>query len=416
MRRNVIGRFLTFILLGSLSTSVLAGCGEANSGGGGFFTYRSGQANVTEEQDSVKPDDSNEVVDEPNLYIVRSFDMAGESIAFYSTEVDRDIRYSYNLTTKFLDKYGQSTSSTNFTPGTVVVLGDVMTSSGALSTVQMAPGVDKQTDVTRFTIDEAKKLFYVADSKYKITADSLVFSDSDEIGFESITDQDVLTVTTKNGELLSVAVTTGHGYIELQNTELFVDSLIFVGNKIVTMIHGDDMIEVPEGTYEITVANEGWGGSGEFTVTRNEITTVDLDSIKGQGPSYCELIFEVAVDSCQIYLDGNLVENNESTSVRYGNHKLQVIADGYKTWSKTLVVNSSSAIISIDLATEDKTNATANTTTSPTTNGNSSLSDNSSNSSTNSSSSTSSGSQTSNNDSELDYLTTLSEMISTLLK
>ena len=43
-------------------------------------------------------------------------------------------------------------------------------------------------------------------------------------------------------------------------------------------------MQVPEGTYELTVANNGWGGSTQVTITRGQTTTVDLDKIKGKGP------------------------------------------------------------------------------------------------------------------------------------
>ena len=37
------------------------------------------------------------------------------------------------------------------------------------------------------------------------------------------------------------------------------------------MVNGNETIEVPEGTYKVTVANNGWGGTREITVNRDEL-------------------------------------------------------------------------------------------------------------------------------------------------
>ena len=65
--------------------------------------------------------------------------------------------------------------------------------------------------------------------------------------------------------------------------------MICIGNQIFTKITGDMLLEVPEGTYAITVANKGYGGTGTYTVARGETTLVDLDQLKGSGPKVCQL-------------------------------------------------------------------------------------------------------------------------------
>ena len=70
----------------------------------------------------------------------------------------------------------------------------------------------------------------------------------------------------------------------------------------------DKLIEVPEGTYKVTVANNGWGGSDEYTVVRNETTQINLDDLKGDGPSFCTLTFLVTVPDTYVYIDGQMPE------------------------------------------------------------------------------------------------------------
>jgi hypothetical protein len=116
---------------------------------------------------------------------------------------------------------------------------------------------------------------------------------------------DTLRVTGVDKTILSVVVTTGCGTIKLMNTEVFNGSMIQIGSRIFTRVSDGLVIEVPEGTYTVTAANDGWGGSAEYTVTRNVETVVNMEDLKGEGPQYCELSFTTSVAGASIYLDGS---------------------------------------------------------------------------------------------------------------
>ena len=151
---------------------------------------------------------------------------------------------------------------------------------------------------------------------------------------------------------------------------------------------------------------------------RNQITEVDLTEWEGDGPQFGLVAFQVSVEGVSIYLDGALIENNSIQWVKYGAHSITISADGYDTWKKTLYVNSPKAIIALDLTETDNSSNTAGTSNSTTGNSTTQNANGSTNSSsttnnTTQNSSTSSSSGTSNP--EKDYLTTLSDMMSTLM-
>ena len=394
------------------------------------FTYRAPAAK--QEQETADTEETT-----PD-YIIEQIDMMGETMTLYSPKTERQVRYGYTLSTRFMDAYGDSYSSIHFTPGQVVRLGEISASS-TLSTVQMSDEVWNQKDITNYEIDIAKGIFTIGQTAYRITPDT-------QISLDAIGAEDTLQVIGKDKDVWSVIVTTGHGYIQLQNSDTFVDSMICIGNRIFTKVTGDMCLEVPEGTYAITVANNGYGGTGNYTVTRGETTVVDLNQLKGSGPKVCQLTFTSEVAGVSVYVDGEQITVGQAVPVTYGAHKLRVVAEGYDDWQKTLIVNSESATISLDMAqTEDAANtsqssenttqstggSTSNNTNNSTNNSTSNSKNNSTNNSTsnsknNSTNNSSSGNSNKNStnknnankgdqDTETDYLTTISKMLSTLL-
>ena len=345
-----------FILVLGIVLAISSGCGSHPNNA--TVTNHTGSAlkgntQEVETEETLTEEDS--VVTGSELYIVENLNMTDETISLYSLSEGKQFRYNYNMTTRFLDKYGKNSVWASFTTGTVVTIGELLPSSGALSTVQKTDDVWIYEDISKYKLDASRNLITIDGSNYKITDSTKVYSDSEKILLSDIGKDDVITVVGQEKEVISIAVTTGHGYIYLTNTELFDDSMIFIGNKIVSMVYGDELIEVPEGTYKVTVANNGWGGSDEYTVVRNETTQINLDDLKGDGPSFCTLTFLVTVPDTYVYIDGQMIDVTEPQSVQYGTHKLVVKCDGYESWNKTLVVNSESATITLALESESGT-------------------------------------------------------------
>jgi len=290
------------------------------------------------------------------LYMITMHDTKEESLCLSSLDTGMEHYYVYGMSTRFKDKYGNISSSIAFTPGRVVTIGEV-DNDECLTEVRISDEVWEYEKVRHFSVDEEKGIFTIADTKYSIRDKVMIFSNGKQIPFSFLSEDDVLTVVGKEKKILSINVTTGHGTLELSNTDVFQDSFLQLNTDIFALITGDMDMELPEGTYTLKVANDGWGGTKEIEILRNETTKVDLETMKGEGKKKGLISFDIDVEDVEVYIDYQLIDHTKAVELTYGTHVLQIKAEGYDPWKNYLSVNSEEATLVIELTEEEEKEA-----------------------------------------------------------
>lgn len=283
-----------------------------------------------------------------DILIVSDINSANETIRVYNYSTGVQYQYYYGLTTGFFDKYGNHMSVSDIHQGDVVDISGA-DSDGKAKRIQKSDKVWTNDTVTNFSVDKDKSMFKIGGSSYRLGEHTMIFSGSDVIDTDSLTAQDKLAVVGIDKDIVSISVTTGHGTLQLSNTSLFEGSFLQLGDRIFAEITKDMSLDVPEGSYTLAVANNGWGDSTDIEIKRGEITKVNLNDLKGEGPKKSRILFEVDVQSAKIYVDDSEIDYTNPVEITYGKHKLKVTADGYDTWTRTLYVNSKEATIQITI-------------------------------------------------------------------
>ena len=286
-----------------------------------------------------------------DLYLIIGNDMTNEQLNLKQLASGKQYLYVYSLSTDFLDKYGNSATTMDFEPGRVIHIGK-KDGEGRLLQAQIADEVWEYSDITKYSVDTERGIFKIADSKYSYDADLFVESNGEKIRLSDLNEKDKIRVVGIGTKILSVSVTTGQGILELRNTSVFEGSFIQVGSKIFAQITHNMRLEIPEGTYTVTVANEGYGGSTEVEIARGEVCTLDLDELKGEGPKTGSITFYIDVEGATLSIDGDTVDYSAPVVLTYGVHELHAEADGYDDFDKKLFVNSAAANIDISLTGE----------------------------------------------------------------
>ena len=289
-----------------------------------------------------------------DLYLIIGNDMTNEQLNLKQLASGKQYLYVYSLSTDFLDKYGNSATTMDFEPGRVIHIGK-KDGEGRLMQARIADEVWEYPDITKYSVDTERGIFKIADSKYSYDADLFVESNGEKIRLSDLNEKDKIRVVGIGTKILSVSVTTGQGILELKNTSVFEGSFIQVGSKIFAQITHNMKLEIPEGTYTVTVANEGYGGSKEVEIARGEICTLDLDELKGEGPKTGSITFYIDVEGATLSIDGDTVDYSAPVVLTYGVHELHAEADGYDDFDKKLFVNSAAANIDISLTGDSTT-------------------------------------------------------------
>lgn len=283
-----------------------------------------------------------------DILIVSDINSANETIRVYNYSTGVQYQYYYGLTTGFFDKYGNHMSVSDIHQGDVVDISGA-DSDGKAKRIQKSDKVWTNDAVTNFSVDKDKSVLEIGSSSYRLGERTMIFSGSEVIDTDSLTAQDKLSVVGIDKDIVSISVTTGHGTLQLSNTSLFEGSFLQLGDRIFAEITKDMSLDVPEGSYTLAVANNGWGGSTDIEIKRGETTKVNLNDLKGEGPKKSSILFEVDVQGAKIYVDGKEIDYTSPVEITYGKHTLKVTADGYDTWTRTLYVNSKEATIQITI-------------------------------------------------------------------
>lgn len=332
-----------------LSMILLAGCGQQTrpvSTAQYYNPAKETAADTEEAEDAVAKTSIG-----TDLYLIIGNDMTNEQLNLKQLASGKQYLYVYSLSTDFLDKYGNSATTMDFEPGRVIHIGK-KDGEGRLLQAQIADEVWEYSDITKYSVDTERGIFKIADSKYSYDADLFVESNGEKIRLSDLNEKDEIRVVGIGTKILSVSVTTGQGTLELKNTSVFERSFIQVGSKIFAQITHNMKLEIPEGTYTVTVANKGYGGSTEVEIARGEVCTLDLDELKGEGPKTGSITFYIDVEGATLSIDGDTVDYSAPVVLTYGVHELHAEADGYDDFDKKLFVNSAAANIDISLTGE----------------------------------------------------------------
>lgn len=266
--------------------------------------------------------------------------------------------FSYNGTTAILGRHGDSLSMEQLEIGEVL---DVVYSNHnhSLDTLQISSNTWTNTGITKFSVDEKKKIIQIGEDQYQYTDDIVISSDGEAAQLMDITEQDTLTIKGYNRKICSIIVEKGHGYIRLLNDAYFVGGWIEVGQAVIKPVTSEMLLPVPEGTYTVRLTNKGYAGQKEIQIQRDKETEIDLSEIDIEEVAIGHIAFQIVPDYAQLYIDGEMTDFTDRVALEYGIHSIRVELAGYETVETNVKIGSEYANLEIQLDEEQENSSSS---------------------------------------------------------
>ena len=351
-----------------------AGCGSSDAGrvsvqNGTFYAAgnasaaagaENGQTQQEEAEDlaedmSGQPDGEGDAAEneDADICLILANDPVNSQITLLDMTNGMQVCYEYTEGTEFFFLFLNYTPSQSFSIGSLAVI-KRLNSNDTLGALAFTDRTWDYDGIINYEIDTVQNKISIAGKPYRYDASLHVFSDGKETTLASIGKGDELTMYGVGKDIYSIVVESGHGTLALTNTKLFEGGWLNLGTKMYVVITPDMKIDVPEGVYDFSVANDGYGDKGEIRIRRDKVTTIDLNDYKGEGPKMCKVTFHVDVEDAVLAVDGKEIDYSKPQELRYGVYQLTVIAEGYDVWSKQLVIKSPTASIEIGIGNASK--------------------------------------------------------------
>ena len=286
--RKKIGSFrggLSFLSIFALILSfmVLSGCGNP-------WPWKPDPGTQSIEQDSSEEKGTGftavglDSFDSADTAILMQKNKNESTVTFWNLTVGKSYTLSYDGTTQFYNKYGESLSLDQVNPGDIVDV-TFLKSKKHLTTLRISSETWTLEQVTYFEIDQRRGEATVGQEsqKLKITKNTKYFSEGRSIDAEELNPADTLSFQGIDSEVLTVKIERGHGYLRLSGDEKFVGGWIEIGQRQIQRITEDMLLPVPEGTYSVLISKNG--NEGEKTAQPGK--TVKTESLKCLWEQWC---------------------------------------------------------------------------------------------------------------------------------
>ena len=280
--------------------------------------------------------------------VLTDADHDAKLLTLKDVESDREAELPYDGTTEFYDKYGQGITARELSCGEVLDVG-FSEKKELLKAVQQSANIWTLSSVEKFSVDEKKHIFTIADEAYKFTDDIFIYSDGEKGEWMDVTDLDTLTVRGKDRSVYSIVVEKGHGYIRIVNDSYFVGGWIEVGKAVIRTITEDMLLPVPEGDFHVRLTNKGYLGEEDVRITRNKETLLDLSKIEIEEVAIGHVEFHIDPVYAQLFIDGTITDYEERVPLEYGVHTIRIEAAGYEPVTTSIKIGSEYANVDISL-------------------------------------------------------------------
>lgn len=281
--------------------------------------------------------------------VLREYDTEKKSVTIYNITDKKNITFNYTGGTDIRDKYDQMITMEQIQQGEIVTV-FYRSREQKLAAIEVSKDAWEYNKVKSLSIDKTAYQIKIASRNYWYEEGLLLFSEGKEIDLIDLNAKDEVAVKGVGSQICSIVVTTGHGYIRLQNYADFIGGTIEVGYGIMIPIVKNMLIAAKEGEYKVHLQNGELLADKTIYLKREEEIILDLSAYHMPKKRIGNVRFDIEPFGADLYINGTSVDYSEPISLNFGKHKIQVSMNGYEEFYGKLTIAESTQTISISLA------------------------------------------------------------------
>lgn len=295
--------------------------------------------------------------------IITSMDMENNQMHFVSVLDGTDITLQYHGGVHVTDTKGVDIGIDNVACGNVV---DIVYYVDTEKLVSIAKNdkVRTYTQVKKFQYRQDEHTAVYNGNRFPVSDYAQVFDGDQSISLVDVNTEDEVTLSVWNGNLVSVIITKGHGYVRLLNQGTYVGGFVEIGKDVIVPVTTDMLVAVGEGDYTLRISKNGYSGEKSIRITRDRELNVDISDIAIPSGT---VTFTVTPEDANevIKVDGTEIANRTYTGL-YGEHELSITAEGYESFRGSFKITETMKTLRVSLqqvTTEETTEETTEATT-----------------------------------------------------
>lgn len=286
-------------------------------------------------------DEEVEPTEEMDLFgIVSGLDEVNGQITIRSMNYETEHVLAFTGAADVRNKYGDIMPMANVQLGSVVEATYDMNRDKLLSLyITDEESVSKVEAVSGAVFDYVENTVRINGTTYFMKDDVMAFSDNVEIEMNEICSEDQLTVWMYNDKVCSFYVELGHGYVRLSDYAGYIGGMVEIGYDVIVPVTEDMLLTVREGTYMLRIAKGDDVGTKKVEVIKNREVNISLADIAIEPKQMGSVLFDITPSGASVYIDGKRVNTEGAIDLVYGKHKINIVADGYVSYSAIFKVN-----------------------------------------------------------------------------
>lgn len=280
--------------------------------------------------------------------ILESVDTAAKTLQVYSIEDSETFVLAYASATDIRDKYGLAIVAGQLSIGDIL---QITYDSKAMKAISAFISADTWEYVRQSGLAAAQErdIISVGGRNFAFSEALHIYDRDIRVELGTPAKKDAFTMRGIGNEVYVMILTRGHGYLSLKEEKDYLGGNLFVNLDLTAQITENMLLEVTEGSYEITVENGDLSAKLPVVIKRGETTVLDLSEYAKVPDPVGQVAFRIQPEGAILWVDGERTYYNLPVQLDYGIHQVQAELGGYVSYEGSFTVNSASMTVGISL-------------------------------------------------------------------